>query len=101
VTEKKKEGHMTKRFSELGIRPADTGKIFNCQQVSITDIINSEVEIEVLFRHTTGSCEEGKFFTNSSSLKSCLDQVAEQNAFPFVTVIKVAKCGKGKIFMFT
>lgn len=109
--------HTIKRFSELGIRPADTGKIFNCQQVSITDIINSEVEIEdyqpniktsngegrylVLFRHTTGSCEEGKFFTNSSSLKSCLDQVAEQNAFPFVTVIKVAKCGKGKIFMFT
>ena len=36
---------MAKRFSELGIQQADSDKIFNCQQVSITDILNSEIEV--------------------------------------------------------
>ena len=36
---------MAKRFSELGIKQQDDRKIFNCQQVSITDILNSEIEV--------------------------------------------------------
>ena len=106
---------MAKRFSELGITQQDNRKIFNCQQVSITDILNSEIEVLdflpdvktvhgegrylVHYRTTDGS-EEGKFFTNSQSLKSCLDQVNEAD-FPFITVIKATKCGKGKIYQFT
>ena len=36
---------MAKRFSELGVTVDDGRKIFNCQQVSITDILNSEIEV--------------------------------------------------------
>lgn len=106
---------MAKRFSDLGIKPADNGKVFNCQQVSITDILNSEIEILdyqanlhtahgegrylIHFRMTDGSLE-GKFFTNSTNLKSCLDQIQETD-FPVITVIKAVKCGKGKISQFT
>lgn len=36
---------MAKRFSELGIKQQDDRKIFNCQQVSITDVLNSEIEV--------------------------------------------------------
>ena len=36
---------MAKRFSELGIKQQDDRKIFNCPQVSVTDILNSEIEV--------------------------------------------------------
>lgn len=106
---------MTKRFSELGIKQQDDRKIFNCPQVSVTDILNSEIEVidylpDVKTKHgegrylihywTTDGKEEGKFFTNSTSLKSVLDQVKEED-FPFITVIKATKCGNGKIYQFT
>ncbi len=106
---------MAKRFSELNIQPEDERKIFNCQQVSITDILNSEIEVlgflpNVKTKHgegrylihykTTDGTEEGKFFTNSESLKKVLDQVPDDD-FPFITVIKATKCGNGKIYQFT
>jgi len=106
---------MVKRFSELGIEVQDNRKIFNCQQVSITDILNSEIEVidflpDVRTQHgegrylihyqTTDGREEGKFFTNSVNLKSCLDQVRKED-LPFITIIKATKCGKGKIYQFT
>lgn len=106
---------MAKRFSELGIKAIDDRKIFNCQQVSITDILNSEIEVIdfltavhtqhgegrylVHFRMVEGG-EEGKFFTNSQNLKSILDQIKPED-LPFITVIKAAKCGKGKLYQFT
>lgn len=104
-----------KRFSELGIKPADNGKVFNCQQVSITDILNSEIEIlafqpnlhtaqgdgrYLIHFRTTEDNIEGKFFTNSTNLKSCLDQMKEED-LPVITIIKAVKCGKGKIYQFT
>lgn len=104
-----------KRFSELGIKQDDDRKIFNCQQVSITDILNSEIEVidfvpDVKTKHGEGrylihyresdNREEGKFFTNASAIKSVLDQV-KKNDFPFLTVIKATKCGKAKIYQFT
>lgn len=103
-----------KRFSELGIKPADNGKVFNCQQVSITDILNSEIEIlafqpnlhtahgdgrYLIHFRTTEDNIEGKFFTNSTNLKSCLDQMKEED-LPVITIIKAVKCGKGKIYQF-
>lgn len=106
---------MPRRFSELGVIVDNGLKIFNCQQVSITDILNSEIEVidfvsDVKTKHGEGRClvhfrmidgsEEGKFFTNSQSLKNALSQVKEED-FPFLTVIKALKCGKGKIYQFT
>lgn len=106
---------MAKRFSELGITVQDDRKIFNCQQVSITDILNSEIEVidfltAVRTQHGEGrylvhfryveNGEEGKFFTNSQNLKSVLDKIQSED-LPFITVIKAAKCGKGKLYQFT
>lgn len=106
---------MVKRFSELGVKQADDRKIFNCPQVSITDILNSEIEVQdflpsvktqhgegrylVKFRSTSDGTE-GKFFTNATGLKSALDQIKKED-FPFLTVIKAIKCGNGKIYQFT
>lgn len=42
---------MAKRFSELGIKQQDDRKIFNCQQVSITDVLNSEIEVRLYPRN--------------------------------------------------
>lgn len=106
---------MAKRFSELNVKQDDNRKIFNCQQVSITDILNSEIEVlgylpDVKTKHgegrylihyqTTDGREEGKFFTNSQALKNALDQIADED-FPFITIIKATKCGNGKIYQFT
>ena len=90
-----------RRFSELGIKQVDDKKIFNCQQVSISDVINCEIEVLdfipnmktthgdnrylVKFRQDG---QEGKFFTNSSAIKSVLDQIPKDE-FPFLTTIRV------------
>ena len=83
--------------------------------MSITDILNSEIEVigflpNVKTKHGEGrylvhfkqvdNGVEGKFFTNSVSLKSVLDQVQAED-FPFITVIKAQRCGNGKLFQFT
>lgn len=105
---------MTKRFSDLGVTVDNERKIFNCQQVSITDILNSEILViehlaNVKTKHGDGrdlvhfqsvDGVEGKFFTNSQSLKSALAQVKEQD-FPFLTTIRATRCGNGKIYRFT
>ncbi len=106
---------MIKRFSDLGIKVQDEGKIFNCQTVSITDILNCEIEVidfqknvktshgegrYLIHYRTVSEQEEGKFFTNSQALKNVLDQVSPDD-MPFITVIKATKCGKGKLFRFT
>lgn len=104
-----------KRFSDLGITQQDDRKIFNCHQVSIEDILNIEIEVmdfvqDMKTKHGDGRClihyvehesrEEGKFFTNSVSLKSALLQVTDED-LPFITTIKATKCGIGKIYQFT
>lgn len=108
---------MAKRFSELGIHLDSERKIFNCEQVSISDILNTEIEVIdflpdvktkhgegrylVHFKHTDTGIE-GKFFTNATSLKEILDKVKEtEDALPFVTIIKAQKIGSGKMFQFT
>lgn len=106
---------MAKRFSDLGVQMPEDRKVFNCQQVSITDILNTEIEVIaflpnvktkhgegrylVHFRNTeTGA--EAKFFTAASDTKFALDQVSKDD-FPFITTIKAIKCGTGKIYQFT
>lgn len=102
-----------KRFSDLGIQQVDDRKMFNCPQVSISDIINCEVEIvdfipnmktphgegRYLVRFNNNG-SEGKFFTNSSAIKNILDQIPPSD-FPFITTIRCTKCGNGKIYQFT
>jgi hypothetical protein len=102
-----------KKFSELGVKQCNERKLFNCQQVSITDVVNCEIEVldyipNVKTKHGDGRylihyrCEgtEGKFFSNSTNIKHAIDQIGEED-FPFVTTIKATKCGNGKIFQFT
>lgn len=104
---------MARHFSELGITVKDERKIFNCQQLSITDILNSEIEVvdyipDMKTQHGDGrylvkfsqNGQDGKFFTNSSALKSVLDQIPKED-FPFITTIRCMKCGNGKIYQFT
>ncbi len=106
---------MAKRFADLGIQLDNDRKIFSCEQVPITDILNTEIEVIdflpdvktkhgegrylVHFKHTDTGIE-GKFFTNAAPLKCALDKVQKED-FPFVTVIKAQKCGNGKMFQFT
>lgn len=77
-----------KKFSELGVTVQDERKMFNCSQVSISDVLNCEIIVEdfipdvktshgegrylVKFKHSNGA--DGKFFTNAASLKKTLDQ---------------------------
>ena len=85
-----------KKFSELGVTVQDERKMFNCSQVSISDVLNCEIIVEdfipdvktshgegrylVKFKHSNGA--DGKFFTNAASLKKTLDQIPK-DAFPF------------------
>lgn len=89
-----------KKFSELGVTVQDERKMFNCSQVSISDVKTSHGEGRYLvkFKHSNGA--DGKFFTNAASLKKTLDQISK-DAFPFSTTIKGMKCGNGKIYQFT
>lgn len=102
-----------KKFSDLGVKPDDDRKIFNCQQVSISDVVNTEIEvidfiadIKTKFgdsRYLVKVQQDGvleKFFTNSTNIKSTLDKIPKEE-FPFVTTIKATKCGNGKIYQFT
>lgn len=102
-----------KKFSDLGITVDDDRKIFECKQVSITEIINCEIIVhdflsDMKTRHGEDrylvrySCSgsEGKFFTNSKRIKSALDNVPN-DAFPFSTVIKCLKVGQNSTYMFT
>lgn len=106
---------MARRFSDLGVKLPDNRKMFNCTPVSITDILNTEIEVidylpDVKTKHGEGRClvhfryadsgNEGKFFTNATNIKSALEQINEAD-FPFLTVIKAVKCGNAKIFQFT
>lgn len=102
-----------KRFSELGIKQVDDRKIFDCNQVSISDVINCEIEILDFIPNIKTSHGddrylvkfrqnglEGKFFTNSSAIKNILAQIPE-DMLPFATTIRCTKMGSGKIYQFT
>lgn len=104
-----------KKFSDFGIDVEADHHIFPVQQVSITDLLNCE--IEVLDYETGVKTQHGdnryvvkvrqdgvecKFFTNSTLIKEALDKITKQN-FPFTTTIKVKKLGSGngKMYYFT
>lgn len=102
-----------KKFSELGITIEGDRKVFNCNQVSISDVINCEIEVidyipGMKTKHGEGRSlvhfkledKEGKFFSNAGNIKSVLEAIPKEE-FPFLTTIKCTKCGNGKIYQFT
>lgn len=106
---------MAKRFSELGVKIPNERKIFDCEKVSITDIINTEIEVHDYLPEVKTSLGEGrylvhcrliaenkfvKFFTTAQNIKAALDLISKED-FPFVATIKAAKCGSGKFYKFT
>lgn len=107
---------MAKRFSELGIQLPDNQVIFNCPQISITDILNTEIEViqflpNVKTKHGEGryliyfrdvkTGEYGKFFTIAANITTALDQIDKEKDLPFITIIKCAKMGTSKTYFFT
>ena len=104
-----------RRFSELGVSVEAGSNIFQVQQVSITDILNSEIEVldyEAGVRTQHGENryvvkikadgKECKFFTNSTPIKEALGKIPHEN-FPFITGIRANKLGMGnsKMYYFT
>lgn len=99
-----------KRFSDFGIKPANSDKaIFEVPQISITDILNCEIEVfdfqsGIKTKHGENRYivkikydgTEYKFFTDAKPIKDVLDQIPKEN-FPFITVIKQKKFGSGSI----
>jgi hypothetical protein len=102
-----------KKFSDFAIKLQGNRKVFNCPQVSITDLTNIEIEVldfipDIKTEHGEGRVlvlcrhegQEKKFFTNSSDIKEALSLIPGED-FPFTTVIKAIKMGNGKIYRFT
>lgn len=104
-----------KRFSDLGVKVETGNNIYPVQQVSITDILNSEIEVldyesGVKTQHgenryvvkIKSDGRECKFFTNSGPIKEALNKIP-QDAFPFLTTIRAKKLGMGnsKMYYFT
>ena len=102
-----------KKFSELGVIVQNERQIFDCKQVSITEIVNCPVIIyeyitEMKTRHGGGRClirfeqngSQGKFFTNSGNIKATLDAVQKED-YPFETIIKCVKIGQNSMYKLT
>lgn len=106
---------MAKRYSDLGIQLDSASEMYNCKQVSITDIVNTEIEVVeytpdvktqygdnryVIHFWYTDRNEDAKFFTNAKLIKEALGKIKKED-FPFTTVIKSSRCGNGKQYYFT
>jgi len=103
-----------KKFSELGIKADEDKNIFPVEIISITDVVNCEIEVvdfapDVKTQYGDGRYvvkikyenTERKFFTNATKIKDILDKVDKKD-FPFQTTIKTQKFGNNKkTFYFT
>lgn len=102
-----------KKFSEMNVQIEDERKIFDCKQMSITQIVNCEIIVhEYIPKMTTKHGEdrvlvkfeyqgsEGKFFTNSTRIKKTLEAV-EKSDFPFQATIRCQKVGMNTLYCFT
>lgn len=104
-----------KRFDEFGINTLDNKHIFQVPQISITEVLNCEIEVldfesgvktphgenryVVKVRHEGNEC---KFFTSASPIKEALNMIPK-DGFPFLTTIKQQRFGNGnnKTYHFT
>lgn len=104
-----------KKFADFGINILSGKTIFPVPKISITDVLNCEIEVldfESGVKTAHGDNRyvvkiknegiESKFFTNSTPIKEALDNISKEE-FPFMTVIKQQKfgSGSGKTFYFT
>lgn len=104
-----------KKFSDFGLNTLITQTGFTVPKISITDVLNCEIEIldyESGVKTSHGENRyvvkikfdgsEYKFFTNASPIKGALDKIPK-NEFPFSTTIKQQSFGLGnrKTFYFT
>lgn len=102
-----------RRFSDLNITSPDGKKMFNCKTVSITDIVNCEIEVhdfvaDVKTLHGTDRMvikvvvdgEEAKFFTNCQQIKNTMLAACE-NDLPFIATIRKVKTGNSTSYKFT
>lgn len=102
------------KFSDFGITTGNSKAIFEVPQISISDVVNCEIEVLdfepnvktahgdgryiVKIRHENREC---KFFTTASQIKEALDKIHKEN-FPFTTTIKQQRFGStGKTYFFT
>ena len=101
-------------FKDFGLvyESTDGKKHYNCDTISLSELINVEVvvrdfETDVKTREGEGRYlvliekegRERKFFTNSEEMKQMLDKVRKlypTDGFPFATVIKRVSIGNGK-----
>ncbi len=103
-----------KKFSDFGIDVLKNSNIFQVPQISISDILNCEIEVLdfesgiktehgedryiLKIRHDGQEC---KFFTNAKPIKDALGKISK-NDFPFTTTIKMQKFGtNNKTYYFT
>lgn len=106
---------MAKRFCDLGIQLDSGSEMYDCEQMSITDIVNTEIEVMeytpkvttrygdnryvIHFKYTDRN-KDAKFFTTAKDIKEALGK-AKKDDFPFLTVIKCKRAGNGKRYYFT
>jgi len=102
------------KFSDFGIKTGGDRKIFEVQQISISDVVNCEIEVldfdaNIKTSHGDGRYivkvkhegRECKFFTTASQIKEALDKIPKSN-FPFTATIKQQRFGStGKTYYFT
>lgn len=50
-----------RKFSELGVTVQDERKMFNCSQVSISDVLNCEIIVEDFIPDVKTSHGEGRY----------------------------------------
>lgn len=103
-----------KKFADLGIKPLEKGRVFHVPVISITDVLNTEIEVldfepGVSTQHGDDRYivkvrvdgEEQKFFTTAAPIKEALDRVGKEN-FPFSTIVKKKKLSNNSsTFYFT
>jgi len=102
------------KFSDFGIKTGGDRKIFEVQLISISDVVNCEIEVldyeaNVKTEHGDGRYilkirheeRECKFFTTAAQIKEALDKIPK-DGFPFTATIKQQRFGStGKTYFFT
>lgn len=103
-----------RKYADFGIKTGGDRTIFEVPQISISDVINCEIEVLdflpnvktshgddryiVKVRHDG---REVKFFTAASQIKEALDKIPKDD-FPFEAIIKQQRFGStGKTYFFT
>lgn len=77
-----------KKFSELGVTVQDERKMFNCSQVSISDVLNCEIIVEDFIPDVKTSHGEGRYlvkFKHSNGADGKFENFGSdpQRRFPF------------------